>query len=92
MIVKFVLLFVVVVLLCGAKLYYTNRKKCNAWDKLKAGDKVWCIVTNEITGISSTHITHVVDKTDDKINLEGEGWIPKKIFFRDLSNKQYVFY
>lgn len=89
---KFVLLFVVIVLLCGAKLYYTNRKKCNAWDNLKAGDKVWCIVTNEITGISSTHVTHVVDKMDDKINLEGEGWVPKKIFFRDLSNKQYVFY
>ena len=92
MIVKFVLLFVVVVLLCGAKLYYTHYKKCNAWDKLKQGDKVWVVFTNDITGTSSTHVTHVVDKTDDKINLEGEGWVPKKIFFRDLSNKQYIFY
>ena len=92
MIVKCILIFTVIVLLCGTKLYYTNHKKCNACDKLKTGDKVWCIVTNEITGISSTHVTHVVDKTDNKINLEGEGWIPKNIFFRDLSNKQYIFY
>ena len=89
---KFILLFVIIVLLCGAKLYYTNRKKCNAWDKLKPGDKVWVVLTNDITGISATHVTHVIDKTDNKINLEDEGWVTKKVFFRDLGSKQYLFY
>jgi len=90
--VKVILLFVVIVLLCGAKLYYTNRKKCNAWDKLKPGDKVWVVSTNDITGISSTQSTRVIEKTDKEIKLEGDGWVTKKVFFRDLGSKQYLFY
>ena len=92
MLVKLILSFVVIVLLCGTKLYYTHCKKCNAWNKLKPGDEVWVVLTNDITGISSTHITHVIDKTDNKIQLEDEGWITKKVFFSELSSKQYIFY
>lgn len=92
MIVKLILLTTTIVLLCGAKLYYTHCKKCNAWDKLKQGDKVWVVFTNDITGISSAHVTYVVDKMNDKINLEDDGWVSKKTFFSDLNSKQYIFY
>ena len=89
---KLILLTTVIVLLCGAKLYYTHYKKCNAWDKLKQGDKVWVVFTNDITGISSSHATCVISKTDNEINLDGDGWVSKKVFFSDLNSKQYIFY